>query len=141
MNLWNVAALVISLTVIQGCTGGPSDGSPSASDIEQAIKRSLAAENKMSKDEAALRDTKVKKLGCKTDNATDYVCDIEIVSAHAAADGKTSHTISAPIVKVNNRWIYKESQEWCAVLMNKPTGQLTGNDLDYYGKCMSKKMN
>ena len=31
------------------------------------------------------------------------------------------------------------SKEWCEKLMNKPTGQLTGNDLQHYEECLTKK--
>ena len=79
----------------------------------------------------------IKRLGCKTDNANDYSCDIIVTeTGQAKSDARP---VSVPMVKGSTGWMIKGSKEYCEMLMNKPMSQLTTNDQDYYLECMRLK--
>jgi hypothetical protein len=142
-----VPVICLGAMVLSGCSSnGPSDSGPSASDIEKSLKSVIASGNDAPADienaKRVLGTMKVKKLGCKPANATDYDCDVEVQAESLGPGGKWEKNIktaSVPMSKGSVGWTIKGSKEWCEMLMNKPTSQLTSNDLEHYQECLAYK--
>ena len=133
-----VPVICLGAMVLSSCS---SSSGPSESEIEKSFKSALKSSSPVftEEDNRILASIKVKKLGCKTDNASDYNCDIEVKSEKPGPGGKNAETISVPMVKGSAGWIIKGSKEWCEMLMNKPTSQLTSNDREHYQECLAYK--
>ena len=101
MNLSKILVPLIGLAVmlLSGCSSEPSE-----SDIENALK-AQAADPRFSTDAKAILATiKVKKLGCKPDDVTGYICTIEEKTEKAGFDGKKVRIERARMIKGSEGW-------------------------------------
>jgi hypothetical protein len=96
LGTMTVAVFCLWAMVLSGCS---SSSGPSESEIQKAVESARDANDK-----ARLGAVSIKKLGCKSDEGSGYICDVESKTEKPDDDGKNMRIMRLRMLKGSDGW-------------------------------------